>query len=632
MTGGLTGRMVAASSVLAVVIGAAFAVLLLAIDDLRRSQALASHSQQVLIAANECERLLLDLETGERGYINTGEERFLQPWYAARASFPRRAGILSGLVAHDPVDERLVRRIATLEASYIRDYSVPLVNAERTGDAAARSDAVATEGKRRVDEIRADFDRLLASERRSFVMRDERAADAAQRSNVAAMSALAGSVVLIALFAGYLTRAMARPVRRAALMADRLAGGDLGARMTESGPAEIGALEHSFNVMANSLQEDRDELARLAEEQAALRRIATLVARGAPPHEVFGAVTEQVGRLLPVEVARLGRYDPDGAVTVVAGWNSTGGDLQIGRRRPLGGKNVTTRVWETRSSARMDHYVDASGAVASLARETSFRSLVGTPIVVEGHLWGIMIAATTGEDPLPADTEGRLAGFTDLVATAISNAESRSDLAASRARVVAAADETRRRIERDLHDGAQQRLVLLALQLRAAQATVPPELDALKADLSRSAEGLANVLEDLREIARGIHPAILAEGGLGAALKTLARRSPIPVELDVRTGVRLPERIEVAAYYVVSEMLTNAAKHAHASHVQVGVVATNGTLRVSVSDDGAGGADPARGSGLVGLKDRVEALGGAISVQSPPGAGTAVDVELPLVD
>jgi signal transduction histidine kinase len=632
MTGGLTRRMVAASGLLAVIIGAAFAVLLLTIHDLRTSSRLATHSQQVLLASNECERLLLDLETGERGFLNTGEERFLQPWYAARASFPRRARALMELVAGDPVDEPLARRIAALETSYIRDYSVPLVDAERRGDLAARSDKVAAEGKRRVDEIRADFDRLLSSERRSFMARDARAGDAAQRSTIAATVGLGGSIALIAVFAAYLTRSIARPVRRAALMADRLAGGDLATRMTESGPAEIGALERSFNVMADSLEKERDELARLADEQAALRRIATLVARGAPPDQVFATVTEQVGRLLPVDEARMARYESDGAVTVVAGWSRTGGDVQVGRREVLGGTNVSTRVWETRGPARMDRYVDASGPVAALAREASFRSLAGTPIVVEGRLWGLMIAATSGEQRLPADTEGRLAGFTDLVATAISNAESRSALAASRARVVAAADETRRRIERDLHDGAQQRLVLLALQLRAAQAAVPPELEVLKAELSRSAEGLASVLEELREIARGIHPAILAEGGLGAALKTLARRSPIPVELDVRTAMRLPERIEVAAYYVVSEMLTNAAKHAHASYVRVDVVATDGVLRVGVSDDGTGGADPARGSGLVGLKDRVEALGGAISVQSPPGEGTSLDVQLPIVD
>ena len=207
--------------------------------------------------------------------------------------------------------------------------------------------------------------------------------------------------------------------------------------------------------------------------------------------------------------------------------------------------------------------------------------------------------------------------FTELIATAIANAETRAELAASRARIVATADATRRRIERDLHDGAQQQLVSLALELRAAQAALPSELGEQRAELSRVVEGLTAVLDELREISSGIHPAILSEGGLAPALKTLARRSPIPVQLDVRVEGRLPESVEVAAYYVVSEMLTNAAKHAHASSVQVDVAGADGVLRVSVRDDGVGGADPARGSGLVGLRDRVEALGGTIAVDSP---------------
>jgi signal transduction histidine kinase len=228
------------------------------------------------------------------------------------------------------------------------------------------------------------------------------------------------------------------------------------------------------------------------------------------------------------------------------------------------------------------------------------------------------------------DTEARLASFTELVATAISNAENLGELTASRARVVAAADETRRRIERDLHDGAQQQLVWLSLTLQAAQTAVPPQLAQLRDELAHVAEGLAGVLEDLQEMARGIHPAILAQGGLGPALKTLARRSSVPVELDVRAATRLPERVEVAAYYVVAEALSNAAKHAHASVVHVDADAAGRALRLRVRDDGAGGADPARGTGLVGLKDRVEALGGTIIVQSPAGAGTCLDVELPL--
>jgi signal transduction histidine kinase len=286
-------------------------------------------------------------------------------------------------------------------------------------------------------------------------------------------------------------------------------------------------------------------------------------------------------------------------------------------------------VSETSRPARMDSYADTSGALGTNSRERGLRSGVGTPVIVAGRLWGVLIAASTSERRLPSNLEARLADFTDIAATAVANAENREDLAASRARIVATADETRRRIERDLHDGTQQRLVSLALALRAAQSMIPPELDKLEVELSRVTEGLTSALDELRETARGIHPAILAEGGLGPALKTLARRSPVPVVLDVRVDARLPEPIEVATYYIVSETLTNAAKHAHASIVHVGVEGVDGVIRVSVRDDGAGGADSARGSGLIGLRDRVEALGGAIEVESPLGAGTSVHVELP---
>ena len=380
--------------------------------------------------------------------------------------------------------------------------------------------------------------------------------------------------------------------------------------------------------MANA--ESRAGITRLAEEQAALRRVATLVAGGAPPEEVFAAVTEEAGQLLAADQTTLSRYESDGTVTVVAGWSTVDNALPVGARLKLGGKNLTTLIWQTRRPARIDSYADGSGALAAAVRDARVRSGVGTPIIVQDRLWGVMDAGSTGEQPLGSGTEARLASFTELVATAIANAESRSDLDASRGRIVAASDEARRRIERDLHDGAQQRLVSLGLALRAAQTAVPPQLGVLEGELTNVAEGLANVLDELREMARGIHPAILAKGGLGSALKTLARRCPVPVELDVRAQARLPERVEVAAYYVVSEALTNAAKHAHASVVNVEVETVEGALRLRVRDDGVGGADPVRGSGLVGLKDRVEALGGTLAVQSPAGAGTALRVELPL--
>jgi signal transduction histidine kinase len=551
----------------------------------------------------------------------------------------------------------------------------------------------------------------------------------------------------------------------------------------------------------------RVELRSFAEEQAALRRVATLVAGGAPPEEVFTAVTAEVGRLLEVDFTHLCRYDPDGAATTAGVWNPAGGVGPVpGETRwSLGGWNVTTSVFETGRPARIDDYGDASGAGAVVEREWGFRSAVGVPISVEGRLWGFMLAAYTHEEPLPADTEARLARFTELVATAIANAEGRaqleeshdelrrladeqaalrrvatlvahsvrpddifaavsnevgrlvgsdsatvmrydddgegisyvgsaskvnaafpvgvhwkfqegmasfevyrtgrsarsgahlitvdspigdihrrmglisavaspivvegrlwgamavqsqqplpmdtderlerftellataianadsmSELAASRRRVIAAADDARRRIERDLHDGTQQRLVALGLALSLAQSNVPEQLPELRTQLGQVAAELTATNEELCELARGIHPAILSEGGLGPALRTLVRRAAIPVELDIRTRTRPPAPIEVAAYYVVSEALTNTTKHASASHAHVAVEERDALLYLSIRDDGIGGADPAGGSGLIGLRDRVQALSGSIEVNSRRGDGTAILIELPL--
>lgn len=278
----------------------------------------------------------------------------------------------------------------------------------------------------------------------------------------------------------------------------------------------------------------------------------------------------------------------------------------------------------------MPDYHDAGEAGSAWARESGIRSGVGSPIIVEGRLWGAIMAFSDTVAAHPDDTEERLLAFTELVAMAIANTESRAQLAASRARVVAAADETRRRIERDLHDGTQQRLISLALELRAAEARVPPEQRSLVDQWSRTAQGLNEVAEELREISRGLHPAILEKGGLGPALQALARRASVPLRLNVRVSGRLPERVEVAAYYAVSEALTNAAKHARASSVEVDVGVADDTLRLLISDNGVGGAEPSRGSGLIGLSDRVEAVGGRIEITSPPGGGTSLLVTIPL--
>jgi signal transduction histidine kinase len=399
-------------------------------------------------------------------------------------------------------------------------------------------------------------------------------------------------------------------------------------------PADTEARLASFTELvatAIANTESRASLARLAEEQAALRRVATLVARGVPQEELFAAVTEEVWQLLPVDSAVLCRYEPDGALTFVAQWGSGAASFPVGSRWMLGGHNVGTLVFQTSRPARVDGLAESSsGALSVGIREAGLRSAIGTPIIVEGRLWGLMSIASQRDQPLPPDTEARLTSFTELVATAIANAESRAELLASRARIVAAADETRRRIERDLHDGTQQRLVSLGLAARTAEADVDAGGGDLRAYLSRIAAGLADAVTELQDFSRGIHPAILSERGLGPALRTLARRCAVPVDLDVTMDMRCPEPIEIAAYYVVSEALANAMKHARASGVEISVAAVDGSLVLSVRDDGVGGADPARGSGLAGLTDRVEALGGSIRVHSAAGAGTHITVDLPL--
>jgi signal transduction histidine kinase len=376
--------------------------------------------------------------------------------------------------------------------------------------------------------------------------------------------------------------------------------------------------------------ESREALARLADEQATLRRMATLVAQGVRPDEIFSAVSEEVGRLLGSDTAAVVRFEHDPPAIVVVGVGQSIPGIPIGTRWELDDALASTEVYRTGRSARIDarDWASAGGPVHEPARRLGLSSTVASPIIVEGLLWGTM--SVSAKEPLPLDTEKRLEKFTELVATAISNAKSKSELAASRRRVVAASDEARRGIERDLHDGTQQRLVSLGLAVRAAEAQVQPDSSDVRSALSRIATGLADAVAELQELSRGIHPAILSQGGLGPALRTLARRSPIPVELDVATDTRLPEPIEVAAYYVASETLANVAKHAQASRVEVSLAPRKGNLLLSIRDDGVGGADPARGSGLVGLTDRMEALGGSIHVQSRPGDGTQITAKLPL--
>jgi signal transduction histidine kinase len=339
------------------------------------------------------------------------------------------------------------------------------------------------------------------------------------------------------------------------------------------------------NTLAGVARARAAEAELTAVRQAALRRVATAVAQGLPPGEVFSTVTMELARALHAEHAALFRYDADGTAVLVAAHDASGGQpMSVGRT---------------------------------------------APIIVDGEQWGVAVVSSLRAQPFPPDTVARLADFARLVAMAIANAQAKSDLTASRMRIVTAADDARRRLERDLHDGAQQRLVSLALKTRMTEVALPEGQDAVRAQLDEIVQGLSDVSEELRAISRGIHPAILSKGGLGPALRSLACRSVVPVDLDVDVPSRLPDRVEVAAYYVVAEALTNTARHAHADEVKVSVKATDGHLDLVIEDDGAGGADPSNGSGLIGLVDRVEAVGGHLWVNSPAGVGTSLAATIP---
>lgn len=391
---------------------------------------------------------------------------------------------------------------------------------------------------------------------------------------------------------------------------------------TESRMAEF--MEPAAMAVANA--QAQQKLRELAETQASVRRLAMLVARGESPGRVFAEVTKEARQYFGGGTARLIRYELDGTVTLLA--NEGTARSPADRRRTLGGPpapGLTATVLRTGRVARVDDYRELSGGEPDLGGGP--RSAVAMPIHVHGRLWGTIVVGSEKE-PLPPDAEERMTEFTDLVATVVANAQNLAELAASRARIVTAMDEARRRIERDLHDGAEQRLVALALRLRSA-ATASAEPGETSIEIDGVAAELLGVIDDLREISRGIHPAILSEAGLGPALRALGRRSAVAVEIDVRVDGRLPEPVEVGAYYVVSEMLAHAATHARASIVQVDAEASDGVLRLLVRDDGIGGAHRARGACLVGLKDRIEALGGRFSVRSVAGRGTTVSCELP---
>ncbi|GAA2326134.1 hypothetical protein GCM10010170_000660 [Dactylosporangium salmoneum] len=603
------------------------AVVLAAVAERRQADEAAARAAQVRADVVRAEYQLLDLDRTERGYLVTHDAELLGSWSAQHDRLAERIGALQRL--QEPRQADRTRRLSQDTRSYVEEHALPALRAAQAGQPGSSVPATLRDGDRRIALLHTELDDLAAGDERLAEARDHRADALVRVMGVAAVAGMAASVLVGVCLVGYLDRAVVRPLRRAASAAGQLARGRLGARVPEEGAAEIGRLARAFNAMGGSMQRTVAQLVRYGRTQAALRRVATRIAQGASPAEALDAVVVELGRLVGTDGALIVRFD-DGEGTVLAAWGAEGAPAHVGDRVPLDGDSVSAWVYRTGRPARMDDYAEAAGPVAARMREHNIRAAVGAPIVVEGRRWGVVTATVHGDQPLAEEAEERVADYTELVATTIANAQARADLAASRARVVVAADQARRRIERNLHDDIQQQLIAVHIGLGAAQEVVPPDLPHVRQGMASATERLGTVLDQLREMSRGIHPAILTDRGLGAALKMLARRSGVPAQVDVDLSRRPPEPVEVAAYYIAAEALANAAKHARATLVRIEATDDDHEVRLSVSDDGAGGADPARGSGLLGLADRVHALGGTIAVISPPGGGTRVVAELPL--
>ena len=380
---------------------------------------------------------------------------------------------------------------------------------------------------------------------------------------------------------------------------------------------------------------ERDEsLARLRtllDEQAALRRVATLVAGDPDPAEVFAKVCAEVAAVLDVESTNLVRFQNAHWAKVVGGWGEEGAPVfPVGADVPLDGATAVVKVSRSGLPERIDDYAGLAGELPKRLRRIGIASAVAAPIKVAGRLWGAIVASSGRPYNFPPNAETRVASFAELVSDALANADAHEQLAASRARIVEAGDAERRRLARNLHDGAQQRLVSLALCLREVEAELDADVAAARRKLATARDELSLALEELRELARGIHPAVLSDRGLGAALDALVTRSPVPARVEEVPQSRLPEPVEVAAYYMVAEALTNVAKHARATEATVRVTRNRERAVIEVRDDGVGGAEVGEGFGLRGLADRVEALGGRLRVESPRGGGTALIGDIPL--
>ncbi|WP_329234293.1 CHASE3 domain-containing protein [Actinoallomurus sp. NBC_01490] len=552
-------------------------------------------SAAVLLAANRLERLMADLEQSQLRYLATGNTRSLRPWQAARTALPRQAAALQRLAAENGSEQdRRAREIVRAATAYLREHAEPLMTMARRDRHGARALVTHAEGRRRIETIRRKFDHFADVQQR-LVRARERDAVPAVRRMTAAAAGVSGCLLLAFLASGLVRR------RR--------------------GPGTRVGLEWL----------DLGRLRRTSGEREGLRRLAALAAGKASPEEIAAETARQMGRVLRAEHTMICRYEPDGTVRVTGHWSVPGAPPVMPPAEghwPVEDDHVTAAVRRTGRPARLHGDRAAAGALGDWLAANEIRRFAGCPILTGERLWGM--AAVLFRSPLrrTARAEQTMRQFAALVGVGLENAAHRAELAASRVRLIEAADAARRRIERHLHESTQQRLVAVGLELSAVERTVPAGMEELRGQVSTAARELREVIEGLQDVARQLHPAFLLRRGLEPSLRALARRTPLPVDLEAHGRQPPSWNSAMTVYYVVAEALTNAVLHAHASVVRVRLELED-EVRLRIDDDGVGGAHPYPGSALAHLRDRAEALGGEFTIDSPVGGGTSVRVTIP---